>query len=108
MKKHYVKDIFREYDIRGVVNTDFTVEFAELLGQALITYLLQNGAPKNPQVTIGEDARLSSPEISASLCKGMMAAGAQVSMLGLCTTPISYYSMFAMPKVVGGIMVTGS
>jgi phosphomannomutase/phosphoglucomutase len=108
MKKHYVKDIFREYDIRGVVDTDFTIEFAELLGRAFITYLMRNGAPKNPRVTIGQDARLSSPAISESLCKGMVAAGAQVSLLGLCTTPISYYSMFAMPDMSGGIMVTGS
>ncbi len=108
MKKPYTKEIFREYDIRGVVGTDFNEDFAELLGRAFITYLLKNGAPKAPRVTLGQDARLSSPAISEALCKGMMSAGADVTLLGLITTPISYYSMFALENMSGGIMVTGS
>ena len=108
MKKPYTKEIFREYDIRGVVGTDFNEDFAVLLGRAFITYLIKNGAPKNPNVTLGEDARLSSPSISEALCSGMMSAGANVTRLGLVTTPISYYSMFALENMSGGIMVTGS
>ncbi len=108
MKKPYTKEIFREYDIRGVVGTDFNEDFAVLLGRAFITYLIKSGAPKNPNVTLGEDARLSSPSISEALCNGMMSAGANVTRLGLVTTPISYYSMFALENMSGGIMVTGS
>ena len=81
-----VDKIFREYDIRGVVGTDFNEDFAVLLGRAFITYLIKNGAPKSPNVTLGEDARLSSPSISEALCNGMMSAGANVTRLGLVTT----------------------
>lgn len=108
MKNPYVQDIFREYDIRGVVDKDFNDEFAELLGQAFITYLVQNGAPQNPRVTIGQDARLSSPKLVKALSSGMLKAGAHITHLGLCTSPISYFSMFALENMSGGIMVTGS
>lgn len=101
-------EIFREYDIRGVVGRDFDETFAFGLGQAFVTYLLAKGAPKNPVVTLGHDARLSSPSISRALSEGMQTAGAKVIFLGLITTPISYFSMFHLDNPAGGIMVTGS
>jgi phosphomannomutase/phosphomannomutase/phosphoglucomutase len=100
--------IFREYDIRGVVNKDFDSEFAGHLGRAYITYLAREAGINSPTVTIGHDARLSSPEIVKSLAAGMMKSGANVIHLGLVTSPISYFSTFTLPEVKGGIMVTGS
>lgn len=101
-------DIFREYDIRGVVGRDFDESFAFKLGQAFVTYLSRKGAPRNPLVTVGHDARLSSPSLTTALCEGLQSGGAHVVFLGLVTTPISYFSMFALDNPAGGIMVTGS
>jgi len=101
-------EIFREYDIRGVYQTDFDETFAHGLGQTLVTYLLERGAPKNPVVTVGHDARLSSPSLAKAMCDGLQAAGAKVVFLGLVTTPISYFSMFQLDNPAGGIMITGS
>lgn len=100
--------IFREYDIRGVVNQDFNAEFAMHLGRAYVTYLARESGLKAPTVTIGHDARLSSPEIVRALATGMMRSGAHVIHLGLVTSPISYFSTFTLPNVKGGVMVTGS
>lgn len=99
-------DIFREYDIRGVVGTDFDTNFAYKLGQGFATYLRQDGK-KDLVVSVGQDARLSSPEISSAVIEGLVASGAKVYRLGLITTPLSYYSTFSMP-LDGAIMVTGS
>lgn len=100
--------IFREYDIRGVYNGDFDKEFAFHLGRAFVTYVRRKSGVKNPRLTLGHDARLSSPEITASLAEGFRASGADVILLGLVTSPISYFSTFTVDHVQGGIMVTGS
>ena len=60
-----------------------------------------------PTVSVGYDARLSSPSIAKSLIDGFISAGVKVFDLGLITTPMSYFSMFEM-NLSGGIMVTGS
>lgn len=98
--------IFREYDIRGVYNGDFDKDFAYQLGQSFACFLNEKGCDA-PTVTIGHDARLSSPEISQALIDGLTSSGVKVIFLGLITTPISYFSMFQL-EAQGGIMVTGS
>lgn len=100
--------IFREYDIRGVYNTDFNKAFAYELGRAFVTYVRRNSGVQNPRLTLGYDARLSSPEIASALSEGFKASGAHVIHLGMVTSPISYYSTFTVENVHGGIMVTGS
>jgi phosphomannomutase/phosphomannomutase/phosphoglucomutase len=99
--------IFREYDIRGVYNSDFNAEFAYVLGRAYITYLSRKSGLKNPRISIGHDARLSSPEISKRLAEGVCDGGGHVYTLGLITSPISYFSTFTM-DIAGALMVTGS
>jgi phosphomannomutase/phosphomannomutase/phosphoglucomutase len=102
-------EIFREYDIRGVVGRDFNESFARKLGQTFVTYLkTRKGVSKNPVITLGHDARLSSPSFSKAMAEGLQSAGAKVIFLGLVTTPISYFSMFALDNPAGGIMITGS
>lgn len=100
--------VFREYDIRGVVGKDFDFEFAENLGRAFITLINDTLGIKNPIVTLGFDARESSPTIIKSLSKGIIESGGSVLHLGLVTSPISYFSTFTIPEVCGAIMVTGS
>ncbi len=101
-------EIFREYDIRGVVGRDYDETFAYALGQGFMAYMRERGVTGDPIITVGEDARLSSPGIAKALSEGLAACGAKVVRLGLVTTPISYFSMFEYPGAKGGVMVTGS
>lgn len=99
--------IFREYDIRGVVGKDFDEDFAYDLGRTFVTFVIEKTGKKNPTLSLGYDARLSSPGIAKALERGMNDSGANVVRLGLVTTPISYFSCFVL-QVDGGFMVTGS
>lgn len=98
--------IFREYDIRGVYNEDFDNDFAYQLGRAYSSYL-KDEMNEQPTVSVGYDARLSSPPIVESLIRGFTDSGVKIYNLGLITTPMSYFSMFHL-NLTGGIMVTGS
>src|SRR6185437_7949612 len=100
--------IFREYDIRGVFNSDFDCDFAYALGRAFVSYVRKKTGVSQPRLTLGHDARLSSPAIAEALCSGFKCSGAHVLRLGLVTSPISYFSTFTVENVQGGIMVTGS
>jgi phosphomannomutase/phosphoglucomutase len=99
--------IFREYDIRGVYNQQFDVEFAYLLGRAFSTYVYSKTNKKNLRFSIGYDARQSSVAIVENLSRGMKEGGAEVLILGLVTTPVCYFSTFEL-DLDGAIMVTGS
>ena len=100
--------IFREYDIRGVYNKDFDADFAYELGRSYITYLVKQKNVEQPRISIGHDARLSSPEIAKRLADGVRACGGHVYFLGLVTSPISYFSTFTIDGLHGALMVTGS
>lgn len=103
----YDSVIFREYDIRGVWNQQFDADFARLLGRAHVTFLRKERNIENPTLSIGHDARLSSPEIVAALSKGVRESGGNVILLGLVTSPISYFTTFTL-NIDGAFMVTGS
>ena len=96
--------IFREYDIRGLVDQDLTVEGARLIGQSLATYLSRQGMQ---EAVVGRDGRLSSPRLHGSLVQGMVAGGMDVMDIGVCPTPVFYFSLFHLNRD-GGAMITGS
>jgi phosphomannomutase / phosphoglucomutase len=107
---NWVKSIFREYDIRGVAGKELTPEFAEHLGQAYAQYISSNTPVKNREaltVAVGKDCRLSSDSLASALVKGMTFGGLDVITLGVCPTPLTYFSVFTL-DLDGGIMVTGS
>jgi phosphomannomutase/phosphoglucomutase len=97
--------IFREYDIRGLVDKDLTPEVVELLGKGFGTYLQRN--TQGRVVTVGYDIRLSSPEFCRAICKGIASTGCNVINIGLSATPLLYYSLFEL-NPDGGVMITGS
>src|SRR5476649_1235463 len=101
------QEIFREYDIRGVVDKDFDEVFAGTLGKAFASYLKKNDAKEHYTVTVGFDARVSSTKLFQSLCEGLSFSGVNVYQIGLVTSPMSYFSTFVLP-VAGGVMITGS
>ena len=96
--------IFREYDIRGVADTDLLSPDIELLGRAIGTYFIRRAGSN---VTLGRDCRLSSDRLHAALLKGLQAAGCHVTDLGVIPTPLLYFSVFHL-KSSGGVMITGS
>lgn len=100
-------EIFRQYDVRGVWGKDLTPDVAELIGRGFAAYLVKKLNRKNGRVTIGRDARLHSPAIRDSLVKGLTGSGINVTDLGVCPTPLQYFSLHTL-QVDGGIMITGS
>ena len=98
------KDIFRAYDIRGIVATALTPDAVELIGQAFATQALSQG---QKTVVIGRDGRLSSPELAKRLSEGLRAGGCDVIDIGMVPTPVLYYATHKL-KTGTGIMVTGS
>ena len=96
--------IFREYDVRGKVNEDLTEEIVEHLGKAYGSYVRRKGYKK---LVVGRDGRLSSPLLKEALVKGILTTGCDVTDLGMCPTPVVYFSIFHLDKE-GGIAVTGS
>ena len=99
------KNIFREYDIRGVADIDLTDETVRLIGQAYASWLIRNGVTSG--VAIGGDARLSTPRIKSAMIDGIISTGLNVIDVGLVTTPMLYWSQIHL-GLEGGVMVTGS
>jgi phosphomannomutase/phosphoglucomutase len=97
-------DIFREYDIRGVVGRDLTLEVVELLGKGYGTYVKGIQVHK---VSLGYDARLSSPAFAEALTRGIVSTGVDVVQIGMVATPTLYFSFYDL-DVGGGVMITGS
>jgi phosphomannomutase/phosphoglucomutase len=96
--------LFREYDIRGIVGEELTTEVAEQIGLAFATLASQQGMRA---VSVGRDGRPSSPTLRDCLVRGLMAGGLHVLDIGVCPTPVLYFSLFQLP-VDGGVMITGS
>ncbi len=96
--------IFREYDIRGVVGRDLNHETVYQLARAIGTYFRRNGAKK---VSLGRDARASSPEFRDLMVKGLTESGCDCIDAGMIPTPVLYFTLFNW-EVDGGVMITGS
>ena len=96
--------LFREYDLRGIVGKELTESIAEQLGRAYCTYVKDRGVKT---ISVGRDGRLRSPGLFDALVKGLLAGGLNVIDVGICPSPLVYFSLFHLP-VDGGIMITGS
>jgi phosphomannomutase / phosphoglucomutase len=96
--------IFREYDIRAIVGKEITLEEVETMGKAIGTYLGQSG---KKQITLGRDGRLSSDAFRKYLLKGLLSTGCQIIDIGVCPSPLLYFSIRHL-KTEGGIMITAS
>ena len=96
--------IFREYDIRGVVDKDLTDEIVYDLARAIGTFFRANGAT---HASLGRDARESSPRFRDIMTRGLTETGCDVLDVGMVPTPVLYYTLFTQP-VDSGVMITGS
>ncbi len=96
--------IFREYDIRGVVDEDLTDQSVELLGKGFGTYFQQHGVKK---ISLGGDVRLHTGRLSGVLQKGLLSTGIDVIDLGAVPTGMQYFSLYKL-DVGAGVQITGS
>ena len=97
-------NIFREYDIRGIVGRHLTDETVAVLGRAIGTFFNQNGAKR---IAIGYDARDSSPRYCELLAAGLNESGCDAVLIGMVPTPVLYHTVYTK-DVDGGVMITGS
>ncbi len=97
-------EMFREYDIRGIAGKDMTEDDVIRIGKGVGTFLLQHGCSK---LTVGRDCRITSDLYSKKLIEGLLSTGCDVIDIGVCTTPVLYYSIKHL-KQEGGVMVTAS
>ena len=96
--------VFREYDIRGLAEKDFDKEFALLLGKVHGTIISEKGGKR---VTVGRDCRATSDAYAEAVIAGLASTGLHVYDIGVCPTPLLYFSLFHL-DVDGGIQVTAS
>ena len=97
-------DIFKAYDIRGIVGKSLTNEAAYLIGKAIAARGAKLGVSR---IAVGRDGRLSGPELGENLMRGITESGLDVLNVGMVATPMLY---FAAIKECGGsgVMITGS
>ena len=96
--------IFREYDIRGVADTELLSSDIVDLGRGLGT-LLQRQSGRS--ITLGRDCRLSSPRLRDALLEGLLDSGCEVTDIGVVPTPLLYFSAVHL-GADGAVMITGS
>jgi len=95
------REIFREYDIRGLVNKDLTYGVVETIGRAFGSYIGKG------KVAVGGDNRLSTEEFRKALISGILSTGLDVTDIGIVPTPVLYFALHHY-KMAGGIQITGS
>jgi len=99
------QEIFRQYDIRGIVGKDLTVEAARAIGAAYAAYLADRG--NAGAVVVSRDNRPSGPMLRDALVEGLTSSGMDVVDIGVVPTPLNYWALHHV-QCVGGIQITGS
>ena len=96
--------VFRQYDIRGIVDEDLNEESYYLIGKGFGTYLRRRGLST---IALGGDARLSTPALKKAFIQGALETGCNISDIGIVATPVLYYAIWKL-GTDGGAMVTAS
>lgn len=97
-------EIFKAYDIRGIVDKSLTEEITFNIGQAVGSEVIAKGGNS---IVIGRDGRLSGPRLAQALSNGLRASGVNVVDIGLAPSPVVYYSSFSL-NIPSCIAITGS
>jgi phosphomannomutase / phosphoglucomutase len=100
----YPKEIFKAYDIRGIVGKTLTPEIVEAIGHAIGSEAVTR---EQKEICIGRDGRLSGAELAAALARGIRKAGIGVVDLGMVATPMTYFAAYQL-GTNSAVMVTGS
>lgn len=96
--------IFREYDIRGIAESELSTDGIEELGRAIGSYIMRTGGES---VNLARDCRLSSDRLRHALAQGILSTGLDIADVGVVPTPLLYFSVLHL-KAPGGVMITGS
>jgi phosphomannomutase len=99
--------MFREYDIRGIVDRDLTDDVLELMGKSFGTFTRRECGKASPTVIVGHDARLTSARFASALIRGIRSTGCNVVMINMVPTPVMYFNVGSR-NADGGICVTAS
>ncbi|MEO8578647.1 MAG: phosphomannomutase/phosphoglucomutase [Gemmatimonadales bacterium] len=99
------REIFREYDIRGIAGKDLTEEVASAVAGAYAQFMREKGV--KGALAIGRDNRPSGEHLHRALVAGLLSSGVDVVDIGIVPTPLEYWSQHKL-DVVGGIQITGS
>ena len=97
-------EIFRAYDIRGIVDEALTEEGIFQIGKAIGTYIISEG---RTSILTARDGRISGPKLLDQFQKGVMSSGCNVVDIGEVPTPLLYFSTFKT-DISDGVMLTGS
>jgi phosphomannomutase/phosphoglucomutase len=97
-------NIFREYDIRGLVDSELSEETALSIAKSFGTYAFRQG---KKTLAVGRDVRLTSDRFNEIVIQGLRSTGCNVIDIGVVPTPVLYFSLFQLP-VDGGVMITAS
>ena len=101
---------FKAYDMRGTFGVDFDLETVHKVGRALVAVLAKkypDAAGRPLRILVGRDCRTTSKDVRDALVKGLTEDGAEVTDIGLCTTPMVYF-FTAEDKYDGSVMITAS
>ena len=98
------KEIFRMYEIRGIVDEDITPEIVEAIGKAYGTFLHRR---KIRQAVVGRDCRLSGEVFQKAYMKGLLSTGVNIIDIGMVMTQMVYYGQY-MFQTNGATMITAS
>src|SRR5574337_1193021 len=97
-------EIFKAYDIRGIVGKTLTPETVQAIGHALGSEAVARG---QKAIAVGRDGRLSGPELAGALAEGIRAAGVDVIDVGCVPTPLTYFAAYHL-DTHSCVSVTGS
>ena len=98
-------EIFRSYDIRGLVGSQITPELAQLIGQAVGSEAIDQG---EQSIVVARDGRTHSEALTQALIRGILRSGCNVINIGVVPTPLMYFSTFHFDDTSSGVMVTAS
>lgn len=98
--------IFREYDIRGLVDDELVIDEVYDLACAIAYYFVQHN-PQVKTIAVGMDGRTHSPAIKDEICRGLSDSGLNVVFIGVCPSPVLYFALHTL-SVDGGLMITAS
>ncbi|MCZ4303247.1 phosphomannomutase/phosphoglucomutase [Zoogloeaceae bacterium G21618-S1] len=97
-------EIFKAYDIRGIIDKSLTPDVARAIGHALGS---EARARNLKSIAVGRDGRLSGPSLAGALAEGICAAGVDVIDIGCVPTPLTYFAAYHL-NADGCVSVTGS
>ena len=104
---NFSPEIFRQYDIRGIVGETIDADVARATGAAFATAVRERTGGARPRIVVGSDNRPSSDGLADALSRGIRSAGAHVVRLGTVPTPVTYWAEREL-EADGGVQITGS